>query len=202
RPMISGAVRTTMGPAAAPGFRGIDRGSIASDDGDGPRTIGAKAERPRIKDSRTGDRIRMGDPASNNPGEPMLEALVTGVQTPGDPRARRARQGDGAAFGELYERHRGAAYRVAHRQLGHEQDALDVVQEAMIKAFAGLGDFDGRSGFRTWLLRIVVNTALDWGRRRKRRPSFQMGDGMNNSHEPNAPDDPGRRIHQKDLRRA
>ena len=32
-------------------------------------------------------------------------------------------------------------------------------------------DFDGRSGFRTWLLRIVTNTAYDWGRRRKRRMS-------------------------------
>jgi RNA polymerase sigma-70 factor, ECF subfamily len=132
----------------------------------------------------------------------MLEAPTTGVQTPDELLVRRAREGDGAACAELFHRHRGDSYRLAYRQLGNEQDAQDVVQEAMIKAFAALDDFDGRSGFRTWLLRIVQNTALDWGRRRKRRPSFQMGDGMNNGHEPNAPDDPGRRIHQQDLRRA
>jgi RNA polymerase sigma-70 factor (ECF subfamily) len=132
----------------------------------------------------------------------MLEAPTTGVETPDELLVRRAREGDEAACAELFHRHRGDSYRLAYRQLGNEQDALDVVQEAMIKAFAALVDFDGRSGFRTWLLRIVQNTALDWGRRRKRRPSFQMGDGMNNGHEPNAPDDPGRRIHQQDLRRA
>jgi RNA polymerase sigma-70 factor (ECF subfamily) len=89
--------------------------------------------------------------------------------------------------------------------LGNEQDALDVVQEAMIKAFSALGDFDGRSGFRTWLMRIVVNTSLDWGRRRKRRPSFQVSDGPAgpmNGHEPTLEDDPARRIHQHDLRLA
>jgi RNA polymerase sigma-70 factor (ECF subfamily) len=130
----------------------------------------------------------------------MLEALATGVQTPDDLLVRRARQGDAAAYGELYERYRGDAYRVAYRQLGHEQDALDVVQEAMIKAFGGLGDFDGRSGFRTWLLRIVVNTALDWGRRRNRRRMFQFGDGPAERHEPTIAEDPARRLQQGDLR--
>ena len=90
---------------------------------------------------------------------------------------RRAREGDGSAREELFLRHRNDSYRVAYRYLGHEQDALDVVQEAMLKAFSALADFDGRSGFRTWLLRIVTNTSLDWGRRRKRRPTLQIGDG-------------------------
>ena len=45
----------------------------------------------------------------------------------------------------------------------------------MLKAFSALEDFDGRSGFRTWLLRIVTNTAYDWGRRRKRRPGGRGG---------------------------
>src|ERR1700755_2985685 len=120
----------------------------------------------------------------------MLEAPTTGVETPDELLVRRARDEDGAACAELFHRHRGDSYRLAYRHLGNEQDALDVVQEAMIKAFAALGDFDGRSRFRTWLLKIVVTTALDWGRRRKRRPSFQIGDGMNNGHEPSAPDDP------------
>lgn len=131
----------------------------------------------------------------------MLEAPATGVETPDELLVRRAREGDQAACAELFHRHRGDSYRLAYRQLGDEQDALDVVQEAMIKAFAALGDFDGRSGFRTWLLKIVVNTALDWGRRRKRRPSLRIGDPAD-GREPGAADDPGRRIHREELRRA
>ncbi len=131
----------------------------------------------------------------------MLEAL-TSVQTPDEALVPRARAGDNAAREELFERHRVDSYRVAYRMLGHEQDALDVVQESMLKAFSALDDFDGRSGFRTWLLRIVTNTALDWGRRRKRRPSGRGGDGDESRLEPTMSDDPARRLHQQDLRLA
>ena len=105
-------------------------------------------------------------PASIIPGKRMLE-VFTGVQTPDETLVRLARGGDNSAREELFRRYRSDAYRYAYRQLGHEQDALDVVQESMLKAFSGLADFDGRSAFRTWLLRIVINTAFDWGRRRK-----------------------------------
>jgi RNA polymerase sigma-70 factor, ECF subfamily len=133
----------------------------------------------------------------------MLEAPTTGVQTPDELLVRRAREGDGAACEELFHRHRNNSYQLAYRYLGNEQDALDVVQEAMTKAFSALGEFDGRSGFRTWLLRIVVNTSLDWGRRRKRRPSFQIGStpcGQANGYERIVEDDPARGMHQQDLR--
>ena len=112
-----------------------------------------------------------------------------------------ARERDAVAREELFQRYREDAYRVAYRLLGHEQDALDVVQEALIKAFLGLGDFDGRSGFRYWLLRIVGNTALDWGRRRKRRTVLRIGNGRGDLPEPAFHDDPARSLHQQDLRR-
>src|SRR4051794_26190651 len=82
---------------------------------------------------------------------------------------RLARQGDRPACDELFRRHRGVAYRVAYRLLGHDQDALDAVQDGLLKAFSGLADFDGRCGFRTWLVRVVTNAALDLGRKRGRR---------------------------------
>lgn len=129
----------------------------------------------------------------------MLEA-PTGVQTPDETLVRCARAGNGSSCEELFHRYRSDSYRYAYRLLGNEQDALDVVQEAMLKAFAALADFDGRSGFRTWLLRIVTNTALDWGRRRKRRPSGLGGEGGFACHEPSTHDDPARRLHQHDLR--
>ncbi len=126
---------------------------------------------------------------------------MTEMQTSDELLVRRAREGEGSALEELFLRYRNDAYWMAFRFLAHEQDALDVVQESMLKAFSALGDFDGRSGFRTWLLRIVTNTSLDWRRRRKRRPSLQAGDvGQENGHEPSTTEDPARRMHQKDLR--
>lgn len=130
----------------------------------------------------------------------MLDASPS-VQTPDEILVRRAREREAVAREELFHRYREDAYRVAYRLLGHEQDALDVVQEALIKAFLGLGDFDGRSGFRYWLLRIVGNTALDWGRRRQRRTILSIGNGRSDLPEPAFDDDPARRLHQQDLRR-
>jgi RNA polymerase sigma-70 factor (ECF subfamily) len=130
----------------------------------------------------------------------MLEA-PTSMQTPDEVLVQRARERDPGAREELFQRYRGDAYRVAYRLLGHEQDAMDVVQESLLKAFSGLEEFDGRSGFRYWFMRIVSNTALDWGRRRKRRPALNIGDGMGSYAEPACDDDPSRRLHQQDLRR-
>jgi RNA polymerase sigma-70 factor (ECF subfamily) len=131
----------------------------------------------------------------------MPEASLS-VQTPDEILVRRARAEDSGAREELFQRYREDAYRVAYRLLGHEQDALDVVQESLIKAFLGLGDFDGRSGFRYWLLRIVGNTALDWGRRRKRRAIQPISNGRGSWAEPALLEDPARSLHQQDLRRA
>lgn len=121
---------------------------------------------------------------------------------------RLARQGSRPALEELFHRHRGVAYRVAYRLLGHDDDALDAVQDGLFKAFAGLGEFDGRSGFRTWLVRIVSNAALDLGRKRSRRLVFGVGLGAGSAArgddhgplEPATEDDPASGLHQKDLR--
>ncbi len=114
-----------------------------------------------------------------------------------------ARGGDRSAVEELFKRHWAVAHRVAFRLLGHEQDAQDATQECMIKALAHLGGFDGRSGFRTWLLRIVTNAALDSGRKRKRRPTLGLGspDGDTDGFEPVTLDDPAQTLRRQDLRR-
>lgn len=76
--------------------------------------------------------------------------------------------GDQAALDELFRRHRGVAFRVAFRLLGREADALDAVQNGFVKALTRLNRFRGQSSFKTWLLRVVSNAALDLGRDRKR----------------------------------
>ena len=71
----------------------------------------------------------------------------------------------------------------------------------MLKAFSALGDFDGRSGFRTWLLRIVTNAAYDWAQRRKRTPKSRGETDDSTINDTATQDDPARRLHQEDLRR-
>jgi RNA polymerase sigma-70 factor (ECF subfamily) len=76
--------------------------------------------------------------------------------------------GDRAALDDLFRRYRGVAYRVAYRLLGRDADALDAVQDGFVKALTHLDRFRGHSSFKTWLLRIVSNAALDLGRQRRR----------------------------------
>jgi RNA polymerase sigma-70 factor (ECF subfamily) len=80
-----------------------------------------------------------------------------------------AAAGSKAAGTELFERHCPVACRVAVSLTREPDAAEDVVQDAFERAFRGLGSFDGRSSFRTWLCRIVVNRALDVARRERPR---------------------------------
>jgi len=130
-----------------------------------------------------------------------MPEVANGVSTADETLVDLARRGDRSACEELFYRHRGVAYSVAYRFLGHEQDAQDAVQDGFLKAVSHLSDFDGRSGFRTWLLRIVTNAALDLGRRRRRRPTLALDDENHEGIDPACEDDPARGLHQQDLRR-
>ncbi|HEX2445304.1 MAG TPA: RNA polymerase sigma factor [Vicinamibacterales bacterium] len=79
----------------------------------------------------------------------------------------RARDGDADAFGELVDRYRDAVLRAALAATGSAPEAEDAAQDAFITAFRGLDRFRGESTFKTWLLTIVWNKALD--RRRATR---------------------------------
>jgi RNA polymerase sigma-70 factor (ECF subfamily) len=81
----------------------------------------------------------------------------------------RVTRGDRAGLDELFRRYRAVSFRVAYRLLGNEADALDAVQEGFVNALTNLRGFRGQSSFKTWLLRIVTNAALDLGRTRRRR---------------------------------
>jgi RNA polymerase sigma-70 factor (ECF subfamily) len=103
---------------------------------------------------------------------------------------------------ELFERHREAAYRVALRVTGRHEDALDVVQDGFIKAFERLGEFQHGSSFRTWLLRIVTNRALDLLRARKVRLAVSLDRDDERSPAPPAGDrdaQPGRALEDREL---
>ena len=86
----------------------------------------------------------------------------------------RSSAGDREALEELFRRYRSVAYRVAYRLLGNEADALDAVQDGFVKALTHLPGFQGRSSFKTWLLRVISNAALDLGRQRGRREMVRL----------------------------
>src|SRR4029079_13477004 len=82
--------------------------------------------------------------------------------------------GERSALEELFRRYRQPAYRVAFRLLGNEADGLDALQDGFVKALTHLTSFQGRSSFKTWLLRVVSNAALDLGRQRGRRETLSL----------------------------
>ena len=83
----------------------------------------------------------------------------------------RARTGDSDAFRELTEPHRRELQAHCYRMLGSLQDAEDALQETLLSAWQGLGDFEGRASIRTWLYRIATNRCLNALRSAIRRPA-------------------------------
>ena len=69
----------------------------------------------------------------------------------------RARRGDEDAFQQLAERHAAALNRLACSMAGNVSDAEDAVQETLLGAYRQIRSFEGRSSFKTWLSRILVN---------------------------------------------
>ena len=80
-----------------------------------------------------------------------------------------ARDGDEDAYRRLVEPHRSELHAHCYRMLGSVQDAEDALQEALVRAWRGLGKFEGRSSLRSWLYRIATNTSLDAIQRRPKR---------------------------------
>jgi RNA polymerase sigma-70 factor (ECF subfamily) len=92
---------------------------------------------------------------------------------------------------------------VAYRLLGREADTLDAVQDGFVKALTHLDRFRGHSSFKTWLLRIVSNSALDLGRLRKRdgwndRPPGSVSPDLAETQSASPPD---AELERADLRR-
>jgi len=85
-----------------------------------------------------------------------------------DKLVRLAQRGDMLAFEELVARHRDNIYARAFSMVRNEDDAVDLSQEAWVKAWQRLKQFQGESSFVTWMTRIVINLCLDHLRKAKR----------------------------------
>jgi RNA polymerase sigma-70 factor (ECF subfamily) len=82
---------------------------------------------------------------------------------------RLAQKGGLAAFEELVARHRDKIYARAYSMMRNEDEALDLSQDAWIKGWRRLVQFQGDSSFVTWMTRIVINLCLDQLRKQKRQ---------------------------------
>ena len=79
-----------------------------------------------------------------------------------------AQRGDMPAFEELVGRHRDKIYARAFSMVRNEDEAVDLSQEAWVKGWQRLKQFQGEASFATWMTRIVINLCLDHLRKQKR----------------------------------
>jgi len=87
-----------------------------------------------------------------------------------------AQNGDLSAFNELVELHRGKIYAMIQNMIHNQADAWDLTQEAFIKAWKALPNFEARAKFSTWLYRIAHNVVYDWMRKRKIQSAGEFND--------------------------
>src|SRR3954467_10491707 len=88
----------------------------------------------------------------------------------------RTNEGDRKAFDQLINRYQRQAVAVSYRLLGNSQDALEVTQDAFLKAFTSLATLQKPEAFGGWLMRIVSNLSLNYRRSRKTRSQLPLDD--------------------------
>ncbi len=94
-----------------------------------------------------------------------------------------AQSGNLDAFEEIVRRHQGRVYATAYRVTGNREDALDVAQDALIKAYQKIGSWAPTGNFLSWLLRLTSNQAIDHLRRRKRHQTEPLDEGRTSGDE-------------------
>ncbi len=117
-------------------------------------------QRPKRSQTAPANRVQRGIDGK----APMSEAQVDQLLV------ERVQKGDKAAFDLLINKYQHRIVSLVSRYVGDQAEAMDVAQEAFIKAYRAIGKFRGDSAFYTWLYRIAINTAKNWLVAKKRRP--------------------------------
>jgi RNA polymerase sigma-70 factor, ECF subfamily len=114
--------------------------------------------------------------SSHDPQPPDPPGPTPAASPSDDELVTRARARDLGAFEQLIDRHEERLYRVAMRLLRNENDAREVLQDALLSAWQNLDSFAGRAQFGSWIYRVTVNAALMLLRTRRRRPTVSVED--------------------------
>ena len=91
---------------------------------------------------------------------------------------QKSQQGDMDAFEQLLLCYEKKVYTIAYKYMGNAEDASDLAQEALIKAYQSIGTFRGESSFATWIGRITANRCLDELRKRKRLQTTSLDEEL------------------------
>jgi RNA polymerase sigma-70 factor (ECF subfamily) len=125
--------------------------AVCAGSGGYPPTAAAGSGRDAAGRQKMGQMTRGGDDGA---GE------LTGVPAAADELLAAARHGDEDAYRQLMAPHRAGLHAHCYRMLGSNSDAEDALQETLLRAWRGLGRFQGRSSVRSWLYRIATNACL------------------------------------------
>jgi RNA polymerase sigma-70 factor, ECF subfamily len=90
----------------------------------------------------------------------------------------RCQRGELDAYEALVGRYRNKVYGLALSMLRNEQDATDLCQDAFVRGWQAIRKFKGSASFYTWIYRITTNLAIDFVRRRDRRPTTPFEEGI------------------------
>ncbi len=119
----------------------------------------------------------------------------------------RARGGDPTAFGYLVEEHQKKVYNLALRMVTNPDDAAELTQDAFLKAWRSMEQFQGDSSFATWMYRLTHNLCIDFLRREQRRKQAGASFSLDEEHEegtktelPDTHYEPQRRLEQQEVR--
>lgn len=117
----------------------------------------------------------------------------------------RSRRGDTQAFDELITANRERVYMVAYHIVRNADEALDVTQDTFLRAWKGLGRFDGKASIVSWLCRIATNASIDLVRRRQSHPqtefeSAPMSIDAASRTTPSQPEMPGESVDRSEIR--
>lgn len=91
---------------------------------------------------------------------------------------QKSQRGDMDAFEQLLLRYEKKVYTIAYKYMGNAEDASDLAQEALIKAYQSIGTFRGESSFGTWIGRITANKCLDELRKRKKLQTTSLDEEL------------------------
>ena len=122
-----------------------------------------------------GSDANMPDPSASS-AEPAKAGNDPDLRPSDGPLVQRVIAGDRGAFDELIRRYQRQAVAVSYRLLGSSHDALEVTQDAFLKAYKSIDTLQKPDAFGGWLMRIVSNLSLNFRRSRKSRSQLPLDD--------------------------